>query len=275
MTEWNSLPTPERKLVLEMRDAKAKLNSQDKSTSIEWARWSWNPVTGCLHNCPYCYARDIADRFYPQKFEPSIVPAALAAPFNTAVPQEAASDLGFKNIFTCSMADLFGNWVPNEWIETVLSVVREAKHWNFLMLTKFPQRLKEFDFPPNAWMGTSIDLQSRVPVAERAMRDVKASVKWLSIEPLIEPITIDFSLFQWVVIGGASASTQTPEWKPPRKWVIDLSARAIAAGCAVYHKDNLNLERLREYPGFTEPESMQAPKVFQYLKIAPAARARE
>lgn len=58
---------------LGLRHDKAKLNRQD-SASIEWAQWSWNPVTGCKHDCPYCYARDIADRFYPQRFEPSIYP---------------------------------------------------------------------------------------------------------------------------------------------------------------------------------------------------------
>ena len=32
-------------------------------TKIEWADATWNPVTGCLHGCPYCYARSIAQRF--------------------------------------------------------------------------------------------------------------------------------------------------------------------------------------------------------------------
>jgi ParB/RepB/Spo0J family partition protein len=270
LAEWKTLEQPEQTPLLHIRDTKAKLIKQS-GQSIEWARWSWNPVTGCLHNCPYCYARDIAERFYAQKFEPSIVPAALAAPLNATPPEQAATDLGWKNIFTCSMADLFGNWVPNEWIEAVLSVVREAKDWNFLFLTKFPQRLKDFQFPENAWPGTSVDLQARVPAAEKAMRDVKAAVKWLSIEPLIEPITLDFSLFQWAVIGGASKSSQTPEWKPPRQWVHDLTSRAMAAGCAVYHKDNLNLDRLRDYPGFADAEPTHAPAPFQYLKISKAS----
>jgi hypothetical protein len=54
--------------------------------NIGWARWSWNPVTGCLHNCDYCYARDIAERFYPQKFEPTFFPERLDAPANTKLP---------------------------------------------------------------------------------------------------------------------------------------------------------------------------------------------
>jgi protein gp37 len=265
LAEWKTLTAAERDAVVRVQNPKAKLTKQD-SDSIEWAQWSWNPVTGCLHNCPYCYARDIAERFYPQKFEPSIVPEALSAPLNAAPPKDAAANVGYRNIFTCSMADLFGNWVPKEWIDSVLGIARQAKHWNFLMLTKFPQRLVEFEFPDNAWIGVTVDCQARVAVTERALRQVKAGVKWVSLEPLIEPITMDFSLVQWVVIGGASPSSQTPEWRPPRRWVIDLTCQAMQAGCAVYHKTNLNPERLRGYPGFVEQEPGSAPSPFHYLK---------
>jgi protein gp37 len=127
--------------------AHLKMNDQ-KTDNIEWALWSWNPVTGCLHNCDYCYARDIANRFYPQAFKPSIVPARLSAPANTQVPEEASHNVGYKNVFTCSMADLFGKWVPAEWIQAVLDVARANPQWNFLFLTKFPIRMAEFDFPP-------------------------------------------------------------------------------------------------------------------------------
>lgn len=32
-------------------------------TKIDWCDSTWNPVTGCLHGCEYCYARGIAKRF--------------------------------------------------------------------------------------------------------------------------------------------------------------------------------------------------------------------
>jgi protein gp37 len=270
LAEWKTLTADECRAALAVTNPKANLIKQT-GNSIEWAQYSWNPVTGCEHNCPYCYARDIAERFYSQKFTPSLVPEALSAPLNDKPPKQAENDVGFRNIFTCSMADLFGNWVPEEWILRVLEIVRQCPAWNFLMLTKFPQRLAEFSFPDNVWVGTTVDLQARVPNAERALRKVKASVKWVSIEPMIEPIDMDFSLVQWVVIGGASESNntgdseKTPQWRPPRKWVIDITARAFKAGCAVYHKDNLNLERLRGYPGATESDLTVAPDVFHYL----------
>ena len=250
LTEWKTLSPAEAQALCRTRDVKAKLTKQD-SDSIEFAHWRWHPVTGCNHNCP---------------FEPSLVSAALAAPLNMMPPKEAESDPSYKNIFVCSMADLFGNWVPREWVENVLSIQREATWWNFLMLTKFPQRLKEFEFPENAWLGTTVDLQARVRNAEEGMRAANARVKWLSIEPLIEPLVIDFSLFNWVVIGGASKSTETPEWKPPRDWVEELTLQARRAGCAVYHKANLNLDPLRDYPGFRRNEPTRAPEQFHYLK---------
>ena len=247
-------------------------NKQD-TDNIEWARWSWNPVTGCKHNCPYCYARDIATRFsgtaaFPVGFEPVLHPRRLAAPQHVNVPADAETDLGYGNVFVCSMAYLFGRWVPENWIEAVLTAVRNAPQWNFLFLTKFPIRLAAFEFPDNAWIGTTVDCQARVVNAESAFAKVRAKVKWLSCEPLIEPLRFrDLSQFQWIVIGGASPSAQTPTWRPPRQWVDDLSEAAWTAGCQVYEKDNL-LRRWRQYPGHDDDPPMAAPDPFHYLSRA-------
>jgi protein gp37 len=264
LPEWDDISSGDRQAILGIRSRKAKLNKQDPDSAIDWARWSWNPVTGCQHGCRYCYARDIAERFFAQKFVPSLIPEVLAAPLNCAPPKEAATDVGYKNIFTCSMADLFGKWVPKEWIEAVLDVACKAPQWNFLMLTKNPQRLSEFDFPDNVWLGTTVDCQARVVAAEQAMALGKAAVKWVSIEPMLEPIEMDFRLFNWVVIGGASRSNRTPEWKPPRRWVRKLTDRAIDAGCAVYWKSNLNLDPVRQFPGsISPPDPEAAPEQFR------------
>lgn len=281
LTEWNDLH-PDLQLeggVIETlaENSQARFNSQD-TDNIEWALWSWNPVTGCEHNCPYCYARDIANRFYPQKFEPSIIPSRLKAPQNTQLPEDkiaaalasgtvegAVRAMGLKNVFTCSMADLFGRWVPRRWIEAVLAEVEAAPQWNFLFLTKFPQRMAEFDFPSNAWVGTTVDCQARVANAEKAFRKIKAGVKWLSCEPLIEPLRFtSLKMFDWIVVGGSSRSTQTPEWHPPRDWVNDLHAAASAAGCRWYEKTNL-LYRIREYPGVEATTPTEAPPELRYL----------
>lgn len=247
------------------------LNKQD-TTSIEWAQWSWNPITGCKHDCPYCYARDIANRFYEkQKFNPTIYPNRFNAPKNTRLPDKAKDDTAFKNIFTGSMADIFGRWVPKEWINRTLGVVQECPDWNFLFLTKFPQRVHEFgELPANAWMGTTVDCQDRVTNAEKAFAKMGGGIKWLSIEPMLTPLKFTrLDLFDWVVIGGASKSNTTPAWVPPMDWIADLHQQARAAGCAIYYKDNLQMGtdlRLREFPW--EPrEQKTLPASMKYLNI--------
>ncbi len=269
LDEWRRLTPADQHTALQFT-GKDKFNAQEGSEerseqNIEWAQWSWNPVTGCRHNCPYCYARDIANRFYPMQFEPAFRYKRLTAPANTAVPPKAAGDVSFRNVFTCSMADLFGRWVPTEWIEAVLAQVRANPQWNFLLLTKFAARLAEFTFPPNACIGTTVDCQARVDAAERAFANVNATVKWLSVEPMLEPLTFArLELFDWIVIGGASKSTQTPEWRVPVEWWAPLYQHARAAGLSVYLKSNL-YQRERGYPGAPWPAAT-TPSAFHYLK---------
>jgi protein gp37 len=282
LTQWKELSEEDRTALLRLSPKTIKPGSfnAQSNAAIEWAQWSWNPVTGCQHNCPYCYARDIAvsarmAAVYPNGFAPTFYPARLLAPRTMKVPKEAETDTRYRNVFTCSMADLFGRWVPKEWIEAVLAEIRAAPQWNFLCLTKFPKRMAEFDIPENAWMGTTVDQQARVPAAEAAFAKVNAGIKWLSVEPMIEPLKFThLDRFDWIVIGGSSASRATdgspatPEWCPPFEWVEDLLIQARAAGCKVYFKTNLGMKkRLLELP-FDAPiptDNMPAPAVFKYL----------
>ena len=268
--EWRALSARGQAAHLDYRNSKATLNRQqdgEDDNLIDWARWTWNPVTGCNHNCSYCYARDIAERFagtpaFPNGFEPTLRADRLSAPLN-GVPR-ASDDPRERRIFTGSMTDLFGRWVPTEWIEAVLGVARQASQWEFLMLTKFPKRMAEFDIPPNVWMGTTVDCQARVAAAEAAFERVSAKVRWLSVEPMIEPLRFrHLNRFNLVVIGGASPSSQTPQWIPPFEWVGDLMRQADDAGCNVFLKSNLYR---KEQPGGPRYRLLdRAPDVFHYL----------
>lgn len=226
--------------------------------NIEWAQWTWNPVTGCKHGCKYCYARDIDARFNPgNNFAPTFHNDRLSAPQHMRVPAEAATNIGLRNVFVCSMADLFGDWVPENWIDQVLDEVHNAPDWNFLFLTKNPKRLPDWSWPRNAWVGTTVDVQARVQAAMDAFREVDASVRFMSCEPMTERLVFDdLSMFDWVIIGGMSDNSGGPTAQPDWTWVEELTEQAMTAGLAVYWKPNLQkaweLEfgkrRKRQYP---------------------------
>jgi protein gp37 len=98
-----------------------------------------------------CYAKTVAEGVaqsaYPQGFEHHYYqPHKLSEPLRQQQP---------ARIFIDSMSDLFGAWVPAEQVTQVLAVCREA-HWHhFQVLTKNAPRLKQFDLPPNVWVGVS------------------------------------------------------------------------------------------------------------------------
>jgi protein gp37 len=274
LKQWEQMSADERRECLDPKNfpSQVTFNKQD-TLGIEWAQRSWNPIVGCKHDCPYCYARDIALHYpevFPHGFEPALRPYMLNAPRNSTVPGEATLDTRFKNVFTGSMTDNFGRWVQREWIEAVLKEVQENPQWNFLFLTKFPKRMAEFAIPPNAWMGTTVDLQARVANAEAAFEKLnkEAGVRWLSVEPMLEPLKFKrLDLFNWIVIGGATKSSKTPAFRPPLPWIMDLYAQAKAAGCKVYMKTNLLGNRVLELPFDTpiKADPAAAPEVFHYL----------
>ena len=229
--------------------------------NIDWAKWSWNPFTGCWGpggtaekpaRCPYCYAKEQSERFpaiWPKGFDPDFHEHRLEAPTNTKIPAAKVNEPGINNVFLGSMTDFFGDYIPKDWIDRVFDKVKKSPQWTYLILTKNPQRVREFlPFPENVWVGTTVDIQARVQPAEDAFQDIDATVKYLSCEPLLEPLTFSrLDLFDWVIIGAQSKTTTQPEFQPQYEWVRSLIDQAHRAGCKVYCKPNLR-PILREYP---------------------------
>jgi protein gp37 len=251
---------------------KVTFNPQ-KNGNIDWAAWTWNPVTGCLHGCDYCYAREITDKTpeaFPAGFVPLFRPERLDAPANTQVPKDAATDPRRGRVFVCSMADLYGRWVPREWIDQVHAACTANPQWDYLMLTKFPDRYVGLDLPRTAWLGTSVDEQKRVRIAEKAFSQIPREdvrVRWLSLEPLLEPLKFtDLSMFDWVVIGSQTQTRQpggriVPAFAPELEWVARIMAQAREAKCLLYLKPNLLGRKVGpQSPGMKLPQESPEPR---------------
>ena len=235
-----------------------KITFNPTNDNIEWAKWTWNPVTGCKHGCKYCYARDIAKRFTGH-FNPEFHEDRLNAPQFTRIPEKRKDEPGIHNVFVCSMADLFGEWVPDEWIQRVMEQVKQYPQWNFLFLTKNPKRYLTVDFPVNCWVGASADTQERMDTALEVFRTLhskghKPTVTFTSCEPLSEEITLEYNdlnelsqYFDWLIIGGRSKSSGMAAGQPEWSWVEKLLFQSRTAGLKLYFKPNLTVKP-KEYP---------------------------
>jgi len=227
--------------------------------AVDWAAYTWNPVTGCEHGCRFCYAREIANSqrmrdYYPNGFEPTFHPYRLLAPGNMPSPTENAGRDG--RVFVCSMADLFGKWVPDDWIRQVFESCLEAPEWEYLFLTKWPARYAKMPLLEKAWYGASVIQQSDVARVEKAMKAFETDcVKWISLEPMLEPITFnDLSWCDLVVVGSQTSTNQpeghVPEFAPEFDWVVNVVNECREFGVPYYLKANLGMDR----PGMKLPK---------------------
>lgn len=194
------------------------------NSSIEWTKSTWNPVTGCTKvspGCKHCYAERMALRLQAMK-QPNYVDG-----FKLAMHRQALDlPLGWKKpqtIFVNSMSDLFHEDIPLLFILEVFDVMRRASWHDFQILTKRSERLSELnselEWPKNVWMGVSVE-NADYTFRIQHLRSTGASVKFLSLEPLLGPLpNLDLSGIDWVIVGGESGPMARPIDKT---WVADI-----------------------------------------------------
>lgn len=229
-------------------------------TNIEWVKnpdgtqgYTWNPITGCLNGCEYCYARQLANtrlrhiylRGLPaddtdDPFAPRLWPERLNISQGQGLfsaPSSVAWQSG-KGIFVCSMGDLFGNGVPLQWTEQVLGVINANPQHRFYLLTKQPQNIRHFlPLPDNCWVGITLTHEDQYGEwIHDVMISIKTPIKFISFEPLLGRIRGDIPEWcDWVIIGA-----QTKPSAPPKiEWVQEITEAADAARTPVFYKNNL------------------------------------
>ena len=198
------------------------------ATKIEWTDETWNPVTGCTKvsaGCKNCYAermsKRLAGRFgYPadDPFRVTLHPDRLEQPLHWRKP---------RRVFVCSMGDLFHKDVPLYFQVNVWRTMADSLHHTFQVLTKradlMQHRLQPlsqtFGVLPNVWLGVTVENQETADERAHVLAQIAASVRFLSLEPLLGPIDLGFmgtapktwtangayrpvwSFFNWVIAG--------------------------------------------------------------------------
>jgi|APTNR8051073442_1049403.scaffolds.fasta_scaffold00075_57 protein gp37 len=133
-------------------------------------------------------------------------------------------------IFWCSMTDIFGEWVPDAWLDRMFAVMALTPQHIHIVLTKRVERMaayqndkehivqlstiipegylsKRFEdietlqfaarggtFLPNVWMGMSASRQDELDAMLPKFLQVPAAVRFLSLEPLVGPVKIGAAL---------------------------------------------------------------------------------
>jgi len=221
-------------------ERKDLMSSESK---IEWTDSTWNPTRGCTKispGCAHCYAETFAERFrgvpghpYEQGFDLRLVPEKLAEPLTWTSP---------KTIFVNSMSDLFHKDIPDDYILAVAKVMELATWHTFQVLTKRSERmrdllstkLKETAALPHIWWGVSVENKKHGLPRIDHLRQAPATVRFLSIEPLLEDLgTINLEGISWAIIGGESGAGARPM---EEEWVLSIREQCRQANVPFFFK---------------------------------------
>lgn len=246
-------------------------------SKIDWCDFTWNPVTGCRRGCEYCYARKQAARFSgdvrinitdPQ-LRPEDGPAGkiytLPEPFKNARGRVIPFPAGFAptlheyrlgdvakkkkpaSIFVCSMGDLFGPSIPDEWIGRVFEACRAAPWHHYMFLTKYPERyvalanagkLPKRRECPNFWYGTTVTKAGNVAFTPAVTYNT-----FLSIEPISGPLDAGLGSFggaKWIIVG-AETGNRKDKITPELAWIENIVEAAAITHAPVLLKDSAEL----------------------------------
>lgn len=213
------------------------------TSTIEWTDATWNPVRGCTKispGCKHCYAETFAERFrgvpghpYEQGFDLLLVPDKLAEPLKWSLP---------KTVFVNSMSDLFQDGVPDDYIVAVVKVMQMANWHTYQVLTKRVDRMRDLLAGPLAfaaqdkhiWWGVSVEDRKYGLRRLESLRQARAAMKFLSIEPLLEDLgDVVFDGIDWVIVGGESGhGARTME----EAWVLKIKKQCAGADVPFFFK---------------------------------------
>lgn len=210
------------------------------TSKIEWTEQTWNPVTGCTKvspGCKNCYAETLSKRLQAMGVK------GYSAGFSrvTLLPEKLNQPLSRKKptiYFVNSMSDLFQDDVPFSFIDKVMDTISVTPQHTYQILTKRADRMCKYfqdkEIPHNAWLGVSVEDKQygkpRIPI----LKKIKANVRFLSIEPLLEDLgSLNFEGIHWVIVGGESGKKARPM---NEKWVLKIKKQCENQNVSFFFK---------------------------------------
>jgi protein gp37 len=228
------------------------------NSSIEWTETTWNPLTGCSKispGCDNCYAIREAHRLAGNP-SPRVQDAYRGVTTRVngrtnwtgavrAVVERREQPLHWtkpRRIFVNSMSDLFHDDIPTRDVIAIADVMRRADWHTYQVLTKRSGRLRDllsgemrvYARLPHIWWGVSVENRRHGLPRVNDLRLAPASVRFLSIEPLLEDLgAIDLTGIHWVIVGGESG----PEARPMTpSWVESIHRQCVEARVPFFFK---------------------------------------
>lgn len=208
-------------------------------SNIEWTERTWNPITGCTKispGCKNCYAESMAKRLqsmntpgYENGFTLTLMEGRLKEPADRKKPAV---------YFVNSMSDTFHENVPFSYIDRIFETVRQTPQHTYQVLTKRAERMAEYfrtrSVPENVWLGVSVENRRYGLPRIELLRNIPATVRFISCEPLLEDLGhLNLANIEWVIVGGESGSKARRMFPA---WADNIRRQCEAAGAAFFFK---------------------------------------
>jgi len=209
-----------------------------KKSKIEWTEQTWNPSVGCdkvSAGCQNCYAETMARRLkamgtkgYENGFEFTAMPERLEQPFNVKKPTK---------FFVNSMSDLFHENMPFAYLDAIFDVIERTPQHTYQILTKREERMAEYFedkiLPKNVWLGVTVE-NSKTKHRIDYLRNIKTSIRFISIEPLLDNVgELNLENIHWVIVGGESGVSARPM---KTEWALNIQKQCEKQEVAFFFK---------------------------------------
>ena len=235
-------------------------------SGIEWCDHTWNPITGCRHGCSYCYADKMSLRFCGNmkrnmvqtdqyRMEGDLF--VLDEPFMNEDGKPVIYPFGFEptlhiyrygtldklkqgqNIFVGAMADIFGEWVPDSWIDDILGICEKHPQHNYLFLTKNPARYNKLALRGKLPQGDNYWYGSTITNPDDVFWFCGCHNTFVNVEPILAEFPLErlppLEVVKWAILG-AMTGPGSKEHAPGRETIYNI---VKAAGSPIFMKDSL------------------------------------